>query len=153
MSREMGEYLVWGVILLLLLICSIEDIRKQKISVLWVFLLLPCSVLYGVLAEGGQAIWQMLAGGMAGLILAGISRLTRQLGEGDAVVLGILMAGLPFMQSILFLILCFWYAFWGAVFIVVFFHAGKQRRIPFLPSIFLGYLSLYLLCWSGSIPE
>ncbi len=141
---------VWGllpqlVMAIALLLCSIEDIRRRQIHVLAALLPLPFLLLEGGIAEGGRILWNVGQGVATGVVFYGVARTTRQLGEGDAIVLGVAAVGLKFWENCFFLCMSFCYAFVFALILVVFCHAGRSKRIPFVPAIFLGYLSVLVL--------
>ncbi|MEY8427418.1 A24 family peptidase [Lachnospiraceae bacterium 46-15] len=141
----MGIFLVIG---------SVEDVKKKEISGIYLgtFFLIGLAVRSVELFFGNEIspVVSWIAGGAAGVILAGVAKLTREaIGYGDAftaAVLGIWL-GFPALIEILFVAL-FLSAVYSAWLIFVKSTGGKYR-IAFLPFLAAGYLIWLLLTGEG----
>lgn len=119
---------------------SVMDIKRREIPLL----LLGAFAVSGIVAQligGYAAVSQWLGGGVAGLLLVGIGRLTGEsIGYGDglaASVLGIWL-GVFALIEILFLALMLSAVLAGYLFLVK--KVGGKYRIPFLPFLMASYL-------------
>ena len=122
-----------------LFILSLWDIRTKKIpvvlTVLWGVLLFGCRVCRGldpVMAAAG-----MIPGAVI-LVLSVLSN--GKIGLGDGLVLCALGAGFGTEAMVVILSGAFGLAALGAVALIVFQKAGRNREMPFLPYVFAGYV-------------
>ena len=140
---------------------SAMDIQKKEIPTLYLALFAVAGILIqlwnmmeGDAAAGKEGIQQAgwIMGGMAGLLLAGVGKITKQaIGYGDAwagAVLGIWLGFLP-LSEIFFLglLVSSVYASW------LFFIRKKsgKYRIAFLPFLLAGYLIWLMFVEKGRI--
>ncbi len=130
---------------MILLICAVTDIRKQKIYI--------GIVMFGAIVGLILLIWQQdrgwqepLSGVLVGLLLLLTGRCTRQsIGYGDGwlmVMTGIYLGGWQNLE------LLFWALLLAAVWSVILLvcrKATRKTRLPFVPFLFLSYLGVMLL--------
>lgn len=149
---------IW-VMVLFLGIGSAMDIQKKEIPAFYLGIFAVAGILVqmwnmmaGDAAAGNEQMQRAgwIAGGMAGLLLAGIGKVTKQaIGYGDAwtgAVLGIWLGVLP-MAEIFFLglLLSSVYASW--LFLVR--KKSGKYRIAFLPFLLAGYLTWIMFVEKG----
>lgn len=137
--------IIFKIILFLwLLICSIQDIMKQEISLIIILvgfiLLFTISIIHGKLL-----IWDRIGGLALGVILLLLNKVTRgQIGIGDGLILCITGISLGFYINSLLLIyglLC------ASIFSIIYMFVKKVSRkktIPFIPFIFIVFLGVLL---------
>ena len=136
---------IYGIEGLLLFMAGIEDIRKKEIPFFYI-------ILMGIVALGGSLLrenhswYGSLGGFLIGVCMIGIAYASAEhIGRGDGMViaaLGILCGvrntlGIVCFASLFMLVLAFG--------LIITKKAGKKTRLPFLPSLFLGYVMNFLL--------
>jgi leader peptidase (prepilin peptidase)/N-methyltransferase len=134
--------LVLGV---LLLICSVQDIRKKKIH-LWVI------VIGGLLAIGclpfceALSLLNRLGGGMIGLGVILISIASKgKIGIGDGILLCITGIGLGFWANLELFGIALFFAAMLSILLLVFRFADRKKSIPFVPFLLIGFTFLFLV--------
>lgn len=127
----------------MLLIAGIIDIKSQKISRLYIALLmLVCvmTVVVDVNQGTNQNIMSMLMGALIGICAVGISMMAgEQIGRGDGLVItaiGIVLGfrGVLGVVCLASLVMCV-----IAVILLILRKGNKNTRLPFIPAIFVGY--------------
>lgn len=137
--------LIYIIVGMLLLIMSIQDIRKCEISNRWIVIL---AVVCGV---GGFCLrelsWvEILSGCSIGLCLLGVSILTQeQIGAGDGLVmagLGLLMGVIKTLTilSVASLIMAL-----VSIILIITRRGTRKMKLPFLPAISVGYVLCMLI--------
>lgn len=119
---------------------SIEDIRKKEIT-------LSITLFSGVIGAllhlfyWNQSIYTMLMGMLPGVGILILSRLTEgRIGLGDGIVFMLTGFYLGIKDNLLLMCISFLLAgIWGVVLLLVG-HCGKNRKIPFVPFLFVGYI-------------
>jgi leader peptidase (prepilin peptidase)/N-methyltransferase len=131
-------------VLLILGICCVTDFLYQKIWMPVVLFSMPGIVI--CLSLTGEWNWSNLAAGLlVCLFFEGMSVLTRgQLGKGDGAVLGLVSLALGVWDGTLFLMASFFYAFVAALFLVIFLRKKRNTKMPFVPFVLLGYITVLL---------
>lgn len=133
-----------AVLLGMLGLYAVEDIRKKKISAryLWIFGAAGIAV---NMIQRSLSVSGMLLGAAVGLALVAVSLLTRgNIGLGDGLLLmtaGIFLGGSGALE-LLFLSLL--YAALVSLGMLAFRRWKRKREIPFVPFLFLGYLTMVL---------
>lgn len=135
------------ILLVMLGVYAIEDIRKRTISISF----LPLFGLAGAglhLFQRDMGIVSILLGMVVGAGLIGICFLTREsIGLGDGLIFlvtGVFLGGSANVELLLFSLL------YAAVFSLGALIVGKKKRkqeIPFIPFVFLGYLTMIVEVW------
>ena len=93
--------------------------------------------------SGERIMTQFLPGVLVAVILYTASVLTQgQIGRADGIVMGMLVMAAGMEQGICFMAYSLFYAFAVAVFLVTFLRKKRKTRIPFLPFLLLGYLTM-----------
>lgn len=135
-------YMIVGI---LLLVMSIQDIKRCEISNSYIVILAMVCVCSGAFFE--QLSWmELLSGCSIGLCLVGISVLTKeQIGIGDGLVvgaLGLLMGGIKTITllSIASLIMAA-----VSIILIMFRRGTRKMKLPFLPVISVGYVLCMLM--------
>ena len=133
-----------GILLGMLALYGVEDLRKKTISARY----LPLFAIAGMglrLFLQNLSVVSILLGMAVGLAMMGLSVLTRgSIGMGDGMLLvvsGVFLGGATNVE------LLFTGLFYAAVFslgILVFGKRKKYREIPFIPFLFLGYMTMVL---------
>ena len=135
-----------GLLLLLLLYESIDDMRSHSIRILWPMAFLGGAVTRQCLCR--DLSWQMFGGGIAfGLAILLLSMLYREIiGAGDGLMLCVCGAYLGFVQVVmLFARAIFLAALWGLIQIGKEYIREKRpekAEMPFIPFLLVAYGSL-----------
>lgn len=132
------------ILFLWLLVCSIQDIMKQEISLIIILIGFVFLFIISII-QGKLLIWDRIGGLALGVMLLLLNKVTRgQIGIGDGLVLCITGISLGFyINSILLIygLLC------AAIFSIIYMFVKKVSRkktIPFIPFIFLVFLGVLL---------
>ena len=124
---------------------AVEDIRKKRISAGYLCIFAAAGIGIHVVSRDMSAPG-MLLGAAVGLGLVAVSLLTRgSVGMGDGFLLataGIFLGG---SESFTLLLTSLLYAAVFSLAMLVFRRWRGQREIPFVPFLFLGYLTMVLL--------
>lgn len=134
-------------VFIFLLINSITDYRRKRIWIYSVWMAVPY-FLY-CLWEAGRPLGFYLACGVAtglGMILFSIL-MEGQIGQGDGIIMGIIMLAMGPWGGIACIFCGMVYAFLAAVLLVVFRHKKRDYRMPFVPFLMLGYLTWIFGRW------
>lgn len=141
-----------GLIITLCLILGVGTVTDCLYRKIWLPLLPPIVVGILVCLHGlGEPIgWSILRGLLWGACFLGMGVVTGgQLEKGDGLILGIMAMALGFWRYMAFLFLSFFFAFVGALFLVVVRKKKRTYKMPLLPFLSAGYLILLLV--GGSI--
>lgn len=136
-------------IMLLLVLCTYEDIRKKKIW-MWSFMLeLPflfVDIWVNTIMGSEVSVISRIAGLILGLLFIGISMLTKgQMGRGDGYLIGIIGVNLGFYVTLEMLTYSLMIAGILSIILLAFFHVSKKKAIPFVPFLSGGFLCCILL--------
>ena len=133
---EIGRSL--GAVLILLL--AIEDLRCQKISDKWLWLLGILALIYQMMIKE-WSLGSVASGIGIGIIFLAVSFFTQEaLGFGDSIlicILGVFVGGVELLE-----ILIFAWSFAGVTAMVVLVKKkfARKAKIPFVPFVAAGYL-------------
>lgn len=136
-----------GIVITLCLLLGVETVTDCLYQKIWLPLLpLTAVILMVCLCGLGEPMgWDLLRGLLWGAGFLGMGAVTGgQLEKGDGLILGIMAIALGFWQYIAFLFLSFSFAFVGALFLVIVKKKKRQYRMPLLPFLSAGYLTLLL---------
>lgn len=126
-------------------ICTISDLLYQRVWMPLVIAIVPYTLLCLYLSED-RILANIACGFAVGGLFYAISVVTEgQIGKADGLLLGVVALALGFWRSLSFLMLCFIYAFAAALVLVTVFRKKKQTRIPFVPFMLLGYITVLVL--------
>ncbi len=139
---HMAERLIKGIMIGLLLLCSLQDMKKKKIS-LWFILLGGVLISISIPFCDSIPLIDRLGGFAIGLVVIIISLATvGKIGMGDALILCVTGLGLGFWGNLeLFAAALFLAAIISIVLLSVRL-ADRKKSIPFVPFLFAGYLFL-----------
>ncbi|WP_162300536.1 prepilin peptidase [Anaerosacchariphilus polymeriproducens] len=134
-----------GILIILLVICSIEDIRKKVVHLPTVF----CFSIVGLLLQYYQRnenIWSILGGMGIGVFVLFLSYITKGgVGNGDGILLittGIYL-GLK-NNLLLFIIAVFGVSVW-AFLLVIIKKISYRNEIPFIPFMLSAYMGMLFI--------
>lgn len=135
----MEKWMMTGITLALLFICTVSDVKCKKIPVCVIVAgavgTLLCALLQHEITPG-----KMLSGMIVGIIMVVISIVTdEQIGMGDSLIFCILGAGNGFVASIAVLGISLGLAAAAVVLLLCIKKVGKRDRIAFVPFILTGY--------------
>ena len=68
-----------------------------------------------------------------------------QIGKADGILLGILVMAWPPWNGVLFIVYSFLYSFVAAVLLVAIWRKGRNTRMPMVPFMWLGYITVLCL--------
>ena len=137
----------WNVgVIVIMGICAVMDCLWKKVWMPLVWGLGVYILIWTLISEdfsGEKIMTQLLPGVLVAVILYTASVLTQgQIGRADGIVMGILVMAAGIEQGICFIAYSLLYTFAAAVFLVVFLRKKRKTRIPFLPFLLLGYLTV-----------
>lgn len=135
-------YVIVGI---LLLVMSIQDIKKREISNRYIAIFAMVCICGGLFFEQLSGM-DILSGCSIGLCLVGISVLTQeQIGIGDGLVvgaLGLLMGGI---KTITLLSIASLLMAALSIILIMFRRGTRKMKLPFLPAISVGYVLCLLM--------
>ncbi|HBI72699.1 MAG TPA: hypothetical protein DDY59_05865 [Lachnospiraceae bacterium] len=136
---ETGMKIIIGVLLLL---CSIQDVRRKKLS-LWV--ILTGAVLIGICMpfSTSLSLLDRFGGVIVGVGVIGISLLTGgKIGMGDGLLLCVTGIGLGFWGNMELFAAALAAAAVVSILLLVFRLANRKKSIPFVPFLLFSFLSI-----------
>lgn len=120
-----------------LLLCSLQDIRRQEISLMLIaggFALL----LIVSLVQGELSIWERITGASLGLVIILLYKATRgQIGLGDGLILSITGISLGFYINVVLVIYSLLFSAIFSILYILIKKASKKTTIPFVPFVFI----------------
>lgn len=132
-------------VFILLVICTLEDIKSKKIVTWHCIMVLPF-LLLDIGFNQSVTVLARLIGLLIGSSFFVLSKLTKeQIGIGDAYVItaiGLLLGGLRCFEIITY---SFLLSSFIAIILMVVFKFSKKRSIPFIPILLLGFLCSLVL--------
>lgn len=132
-------YVIVGIIML---ICTLADIKKKEISI-WLFVVLGIATIFGCIACAEQKGYMLAAGIIPGILLAILARITEEsIGYGDGIILAEigLLTGAGKCMLILAIALAMAGVF--SLGIVIIKKVDKRYKIPFVPFLTAAYLAV-----------
>lgn len=138
-------YSIYGLEGLLLFLAGIEDIRKKEVRIIYIFAM-------GIVALGGcffreDFSWYGAFGGfIIGLCMIGISFISgEQIGRGDGMIIAVLGVLCGVRDTLGIVCFASLYMLVPAFVLLISRRGNKKTRMPFLPALFLGYVTSLLL--------
>jgi len=137
----------WNVgVIVIMGICAVMDCLWKKVWMPLVWGMGVYILIWTLMSgdfSGERIMTQLLPGVFVAVILYTASVLTQgQIGRADGIVMGMLVMAAGMEQGICFMAYSLFYAFAVAVFLVAFLRKKRKTRIPFLPFLLLGYLTM-----------
>ncbi len=136
--RKKGSSMEY-IFIIFLFFCTVWDIRKQKIpAVLLYTALLLMSIYAGVGVFGKQReVVDIAAAAIPGGIIFILAKKSHQIGLGDALLILLLGIGFSLETEMKILMISFFMAAIASVVLLIFECDLKNRRIPFVPYLFM----------------
>lgn len=135
----MEKWILTGVTLVMLLICTISDVKSRKIPVC-VITAGAVGTVFCTLIQPEMTLGKMLSGMMPGIIMLIISIVTdEQIGIGDSLIFCVLGIGHGFVAGIAVLGISLGMTAVTAVVLLCLKKVGKRDQIAFVPFILTGY--------------
>lgn len=139
------DFLTNAVVCLMLIICSIDDIRTKTIRIKK---LIPFTgiLLIGMIIGTNISVVESIAGLSVGVIVILIAKLTNgQIGTGDGIILCVTGIGLGIWNNLEMFCYALMFAAFFSIFLLVRNMKNRKRKIPFVPFLFLGFLCCILI--------
>ena len=142
-------YGIYGLEGLLLFLAGMEDLRKKEVHIIYIITIGMIAVC-GCFLRQNYSWYGALGGFFIGLCMIGISQISgEQIGKGDGMIIAALgvfcgvrdTLGIVCFASIFMLV--------PAFVLLISKKGSKKTRLPFLPALFLGYVTSLLV--GGSI--
>lgn len=144
-EKKMRYYMILKVLISLVLgICTVTDLLWRKIWLPVLVVPVPM-ILICIVRLGNKVESHILCGFLCLMFFGGISVVTGgQMEKGDGLVLSVLGLALSLWQYTVVLFFSFSYSFLAALFLVIVRKKKKSYRMPFIPFVMVGYLTLLL---------
>lgn len=128
-----------------LLVLSVQDYRERMISGMLLEIGAATAVCSQILWKQ-SSLWECIGGILLGLLFIGISKLTREgFGYGDSILIMILGIYIGIWDLIYVLVIAFSLTAICSIFILIKFRFHRQKVLPFVPFLTVGYMSFLLL--------
>lgn len=128
-----------------LLVLSVQDFRERMISGMFLGVGAVATVCSQVIWNR-NSLWECIGGMLIGFVFLGISKLTREgFGYGDSILITILGIYIGIWNLIYVLVIAFSLVTIGAIFVLIKFRFHRQKVLPFIPFLTVGYTSFVLL--------
>ena len=126
---------------IILLVAGYMDIKTKRVSILMLVILGATGVL-SLFYKENMVLIDTIGGVMIGISMIGISMISReQIGMGDGIVMTIIGMVTGFRNGLLILCMASLFMAVISVFILILKKGNKKTRLPFIPAIFLGYMT------------
>lgn len=144
----MWEHIIKGLIGLLLIIVTIQDIKWKKIRI-GVVLIATTLMCICIPFCHTLSVTDRIFGLTVGLGVVLLSKATRgKIGIGDGLVLGVTGMGLGFWGNMELFALALSLAAVFSIGLIVLRKANRKKAIPFMPFLLMGFLLLSTPIWS-----
>ena len=132
-------------LLTMLGICAVMDCMYRRGWMPLTGIMLCYTVIAGLLTKG--VLWQGLLFGMGVGVFFYVAAIVTggQIGKADGILLGILVMAWPPWNGVLFIVYSFLYSFVAAVLLVAIWRKGRNTRMPMVPFMWLGYITVLCL--------
>lgn len=130
---------------IMLFLCTIKDIKKKEISYIAV-ITGGIATLLIFLQWKDNSVWNQIGGSAVGIVMMAISKLSRgQIGMGDGIILIVTGMGLGMWNNISLLVYALFFAAVFSFTLMIGKKISKKDTIPFVPFLFLGYVSVLVI--------
>lgn len=132
-------------LLIMLGICAVMDCMYRRVWMPLTGIMLCYTVIAGLLTKG--VLWQGLLFGMGVGVFFYVAAIVTggQIGKADGILLGILVMAWPPWNGVLFIVYSFLYSFVAAVLLVAIWRKGRNTRMPMVPFMWFGYITVLCL--------
>lgn len=145
----MTEMLVYAAVAVVMLFCTVADIRKKEISV-WLFLILGITAIVGYIVCTKQKGWMFIVGILPGMLMLVLAKITEQsIGYGDGIILAEIGVVTGAGKCMLILAAALAMAGLFSLGIVVIKRVDKKYKIPFVPFLTAAYLIVFCFQLNG----
>jgi leader peptidase (prepilin peptidase)/N-methyltransferase len=141
----MVEIVINETIGVLLLFCTIEDLRRKKVLI---WMLAAAILVIGICVpfSCNHTIWDRIGGFIVGIFVMGVSTVTKgKIGMGDGSLLCVTGIGLGLWGNLELFALALLGASVVSIILLVFRMADRKKSIPFVPFLLLGFIFYRLL--------
>lgn len=144
----MWNYILRGLIGLLLIAAAIQDLFTKKIKV-WMVILCALFVCICIPFCKTQSLLDRISGIILGIGVVLLSRITKgKIGFGDGLVLCVTGLGLGFWGNLELFALALAIAAAFSIVLLIFRRVSRKHSIPFIPFLFISYLFLQIPVWA-----
>lgn len=141
-KMSFGITLVIG---LLLFVAAVMDLKNKSISRGFLFVLILASFV-SVFVRVDFGIWNAVGGALIGLCAVGVSMVSEeQIGRGDGLVMIALGIALGFRECLAVVCLASMIMALVSVVILILKKGNRNTKLPFLPALFVGYVTCILI--------
>ena len=132
-------------LLIMLGICAVMGCMYRRVWMPLTGIMLCYTVIAGLLTKG--VLWQGLLFGMGVGVFFYVAAIVTggQIGKADGILLGILVMAWPPWNGVLFIVYSVLYSFVAAVLLVAIWRKGRNTRMPMVPFMWLGYITVLCL--------
>lgn len=130
---------------LLLFVAAVMDLKSRSISRGLIFALMLVSFA-GIFVRADFGIWNAAGGALIGLCAVGLSMISKeQIGRGDGLVIAALGLVLGFRECLAAVCLASVIMALVSVVILMLKKGNRNTRLPFIPALFVGYVTCILI--------
>ena len=132
-------------LLTMLGICAVMDCMYRRVWMPLTGIMLCYTVIAGLLTKG--VLWQGLLFGMGVGVFFYVAAIVTggQIGKADGILLGLLVMAWQPGNGVLCIVYSFLYSFVAAVLLVAIWRKGRNTRMPMVPFMWLGYITVLCL--------
>lgn len=140
------EVVIKNMVLLVMLAGgAFEDIRRKKISLIWIGIFALAGIVGNVVWRE-ESMWSLAGGVCIGVLLLGISRLTHgEIGLGDGCVICVTGIYLGFYKNMELLLLALMLTALFAIILMLLRKAGRKTELPFVPFLCMAHIVVWSL--------
>ncbi len=126
-------------IMVLLGICMIHDLQSKKIPAIWIWLCIVVTGIYQLhgIAIGRSTVWEGLFAVFPGIGILIFSYISKQMGNGDGLLIVAIGLYLGWQQLLIVLTLAFLLAALFSIGYSTIKHSWKNDKIPFVPFLYM----------------
>lgn len=132
-------------LLIMLGICAVMDCMYRRVWMPLTGIMLCYTVIAGLLTKGVLSQGLLLGMGVGVFFYVAAIVTGGQIGKADGILLGILVMAWPLWNGVLFIVYSFLYSFVAAVLLVAIWRKGRNTRMPMVPFMWLGYITVLCL--------
>ena len=130
---------------LLLFVAAVIDLKRRQISRGFIVALMIVS-LTSIFARVDYGIWNAIGGALIGICAVGLSIISKeQIGRGDGLVIAALGIALGFRECLATVCLASMIMALVSVVVLLLKKGNRKTRLPFIPALFVGYVTCVLI--------